>query len=105
MKRLQTRALRMAFSANNAAPKIMGTGALDGSGDTAIHPQVLARDVTSTSGGEKGDHRRDFVGAAIAAHRDALPESRLLWQAVDKARQHVVHAHVVGGVPVGEQLG
>jgi uncharacterized protein len=70
-----------------------------------INPQALARDVGRSIRGQKGDGRGHFFAGAVTLHGHALAALLLGGQAVDPARQHIVHAHLVHRVLVGKELG
>ena len=77
----------------------------DRAGQPAIEAQVLAGHVGRVLRRQVGDQCRKLLLLAVAAHRDTGPPVFFLRQAVDEARQDVVHAHIVGRILVGKQLG
>src|SRR5262249_58434576 len=73
--------------------------------DPAVDADALAGDVGGAVGGEEGDDGGDLLAGAVALQRHAGAALLRRGQAVDPARQDVVHADVVAGVGVDEDLG
>jgi hypothetical protein len=69
-----------------------------------IHPDILAGDVAGPIRHQESDRRRNFLACAVSLHRHSCPPFFGSGQAVDPARQHIVHAHIVGGILVRKQF-
>src|SRR5215204_6268871 len=76
-----------------------------GSGQPAVHADVLPRDVARVLGEEEARRLRDLRNRTPPAHRYRLSGLFVYLEALYVARQHVVHPDALCCVAVGVELG
>lgn len=68
-----------------ATPFILCYELLNGTGDTAIDPDVLTSDICCAIRQEEGHSLSNFVGRAVTTHWDTFEELLFFRKAIDEA--------------------